>query len=84
VVPGAFESFELLAGATALKQIREFFSERSAGQILTEKRPDLGPYSKGEKAKEDLRFESPFAPATSHCEPTLAVVRVSRLRTSTS
>jgi len=34
-------------------------SERSARQSLARKRPDFGPFSKGEKAKEDRRFESP-------------------------
>jgi len=33
-------------------------SERSARQSLARKRPDFGPFSKGEKAKEDRRFES--------------------------
>jgi hypothetical protein len=33
VVPGAYERLEVSAGSTALKSIRELFSERSAGQF---------------------------------------------------
>jgi len=58
VVPGAYERLEVFSGVTALKPIRELLSERSARQSLARKRPDFGPFSKGEKAKEDRRFES--------------------------
>jgi len=58
VVPGAYERLEVSAGVTALKPIRELFSERSGGKLWP-RTAGLRPFSKGEKAKEDRRFESP-------------------------
>jgi hypothetical protein len=58
VVRGAYGRPRIFGEVSALKPIRELFSQRSGGKFGPKMAGDRS-LSKGEKAKEDRQFESP-------------------------